>query len=481
MLPFENFVEIDRFSEKAIYKQIADGIINAIKSGILQPGGLLPGTRALGQVLNVHRKTVIAAYDELYAQSWIEISPRKSVTISMVMPELAAKDWYQLGEAGVGRQADDLGSIGLKSAAKNNRIIVNDGYPDIRLLPFSLIAREYKFSLKRRAVQPQEDPLIPWGAEALRTTLVDYLGKTRGIATQVGNVLVTNGAQMAIFLAASCILAEGDVVVVGSPGYPLANQVFTHLGAKICKVPVNEEGLDLDALKQACQNDRVKLIYCIPHHHYPTTATLSANRRKGLLSLAQQYGITIMEDDFDFDFQYDSSPYLPLCSVKEETEIVYVGSFSKVLSPYIRTGFMVANEQMIKKAAQLRRIINITGDEVMENTIANLINNGDLSRHIKKSVKIYRVRRDRLCNLLKKELSPYFEFTVPDGGMAIWAKLKNGYSLNKAIRVAKSRGINMDGLLISADDQDQGLRLGFASLNDEEMGELIEILKYGIV
>jgi len=478
MLPFKHLIPIDRDSDTALYQQIASGMIEAIQNGILETGSSLPGTRVLAKTLKVHRKTIISAYDELCAQSWVDINPRKSVKVADLLPELAPKSWKEEQIKLLPRPDNFTLAAELAEQSGNvHRIVVNDGYPDIRLFPHDLITREYRFSLKQKARQSMEDPLLPWGANSLRNTLVNYLSKTRGISTQLDHIMVTNGAQMGIYLAAMTLLSEGDHVVVGVPGYHLADEVFQHVGANLHQVNVDQDGFDVDALETLCQNYPIRVVYCIPHHHYPTTVTLSPERRNKLLELAKDHCFTIMEDDYDYDFQYDDSAYLPLYSLAKEVDIIYVGSFSKVISPYLRIGFMIANPTLIRKAYRLRRLINIMGDEIMENTLATLINSGDLSRHIKKTTKIYRERRDYLVRQLQLKIGKQVYFNIPDGGMALWVQFEQKFPLQKAIRLARNKGINLSGLPLTYQSSLQGLRIGFASLNMQEIDELVSIIE----
>lgn len=479
MLPFRSILPIDRASGTALYLQIASGMIEAIQKGILESGATLPGTRTLAKTLQVHRKTVISAYDELYAQSWVDINPRKGVKVAGSLPESAPRAWGDGKELSI----NDPLLKPLNSHQEvygNYRIVVNDGYPDIRLFPYELITREYRFSLRQKARQSMEDPLLPWGAASLRESLTSYLHKTRGIAAGLDHLMVTNGAQMAIYLSAVALLNEGDHVVVGTPGYHLAEESFNHLGAVVHRIPVDQQGIDTDVLERICRQYSVRMVYCIPNHHYPTTVTLSADRRQQLLTLSRHYGFTIIEDDYDYDFQYDESAYLPLYSVAEDCDIVYVGSFSKVISPYLRIGFLVARPSLIEKAYRLRRLINIMGDEIMENTLAALIDNGDLSRHINKATKIYRERRDYLIFRLQEAFGDRVSFEIPNGGMALWVEFSDGFSLERAIEAGRSRGIDISSLKLHLSETKKGVRIGFASLEQEEADDLIEVFRIAL-
>ncbi len=473
MLPYNHIIPINRQTKTPLYQQIATAMIDAIQNGILETGTSLPGTRILAKTLQVHRKTIISAYNELYAQSWIEINPRKKVQVAAVLPDLKTKAWKE--DAKEEEFGTFFSSPTRRESNYPHRIIVNDGYPDIRLFPYDLLTREYRFSLKQKARQLMEDPLPPWGADSLRTILTSYLHKTRGIAAELNNIIITNGAQMGIFLAAVTLLKRGDHVVVGTPGYHLADDVFDYLGTEIHRIHVDEEGLDTKALENLCETKPIRLVYCIPHHHYPTTVPLSTKRRKHLLQLAQKYQFAIIEDDYDFEFQYDNAAYLPLYSMAKNIEIIYVGSFSKAISPYLRIGFMVSHAQLIEKAFKLRRIINIMGDEIMENTLTSLISNGDLSRHIKKATKIYRERRDYLAQLLDRTLGQHISFQIPNGGLALWIYFKKKFNLEKALTLGKSKNINLEGLDFMR-SKNMGMRIGFASLNKEELQEVVDLL-----
>lgn len=480
MLPFRQLIPIDRTADTALYQQIATGVIDAIQKGIIESGARLPGTRTLAKTLNVHRKTIISAYDELYAQAWVDINPRKGVIVANTLPDLQPKPWINEQLPATEDHFSDVVHFTTR-VHTGNRIVLNDGYPDIRLFPHELITREYRFSLRQKALQSMEDPLLPWGAFSLRNTLVGYLQKTRGINTRLDEVMVTNGAQMGIYLAAKCLVNPGAHVIVGTPGYHLADEVFKHAGAQLHQVKIDEEGMDVDAVEQLCKMHAIRIVYCIPHHHYPTTVALSASRRNKLFQLARTYRFTIIEDDYDYDFQYDDSAYLPLYSQAQGIDIVYVGSFSKVISPYLRVGFMIASATLIKKAYRLRRLINIMGDEIMENTLATLINNGELSRHIKKATKIYRERRDYLIHQLKEKLGNQLAINTPNGGMALWIGFRTPFSLDHATALASYKGINMNGMALTFQHQQQGMRLGFASLNKEEIDEVVALLKQAVL
>jgi GntR family transcriptional regulator/MocR family aminotransferase len=197
-----------------------------------------------------------------------------------------------------------------------------------------------------------------------------------------------------------------------------------------------------------------------------------------LLELVRQYKFAVIEDDYDFGFHYDSAPILPLASTRHEGCVIYIGSVTKVMTPSLRIGFMVAPENFMKQAAYLRRLIDLRGDNLMEAAVATLIRNGDIGRHIKKSNKIYHQRRDTLCSLLDQHLPGVINYHKPAGGMAIWARFHQKYPLPVIAARAAEMGLFMnDGAsYITGKTNYNALRIGFASLNEKEMQEMISIL-----
>src|ERR1044072_2617502 len=225
---------------------------------------------------------------------------------------------------------------------------------------------------------------------------------------------------MGIFIATSVIINPGDEVIVGVPGYRMANLTFQQLGAKLIYVPVDEDGIDINAVEKLCEKKKIRLVYVIPHHHNPTTVTLSPERRMHLLKLATKYRFAIIEDDYDYDFHYSSKPIMPMASYDSKGNVIYIGTLTKPIAPAVRLGFIVAPKEFIQTATYFRKHIDMQGDSLMENAIAELYKDGTIARHIKKSVKLYKERRDHFCDCLQNELSDQIVFKVPDGGMSVW-------------------------------------------------------------
>lgn len=485
------YLKIDRSVQLPIYLQVGNGMIDLIRRGILKPGSPLPPTRVLAKALEIHRKTVIAAYQELYAQSYTDIIKNKGMFVSAILPDVIPRPISKItGPSEINRETffpvkRKIGNIAHFAPVKNGNLVFNDGFPDTRIAPLELLVREYR----RMASYHFTDRFLMYGpeqgSETLRSELASFLSETRGLRARPEDILITRGAQMAIYLTAQILLAAGDIVIVGDPGYSGANEIFLEAGAKLALVPVDSYGIDIDSIENICkQKKKVRMVYVIPHHHTPTTVTLSPERRMRLLNLARKYNFAVIEDDYDFDFHYASSPILPLASADDCGSVIYIGSFCKTIAPGIRMGFMVAPKNLLDEASLLRKLIDRQGDQLMEEAMANLLRNGDIGRHLRKANRLYRQRRDSLCKLLDEHLKPYITFEIPDGGFAVWITFLNGINPKKLAEKAAGMGLTISPGTDYYHDKTKwqpSIRLGFASLNNEELFNAVMLLKKAII
>jgi GntR family transcriptional regulator / MocR family aminotransferase len=494
MILIQNLVRIDKTLPEPVYQQLSNGIASIIQEGVLAPGTPLPSSRRLAEAFGIHRKTVVAAFDELQAMGWAESYPRKGLFVAAQLPvqkpravgpapcppPKAATAYPAETDFPVEKR---LYLYDHPFVARKERLVFNDGFPDTRLAPVELLIREYRrfsnyrFTAKFLSYGPAQ------GSENLRNELARFLNQTRGLAVSPANIMITKGVQMAMWLTSQILLRQGDEVVVAEPGYLGASEVFRTAGATLNFVPIDEDGMDVDAVERICATKKVRMVFVIPHHHTPTTVTLCAERRRQLLELAKKYRFAVLEDDYDFDFHYSSSPILPLASADTCGNVVYVGSFCKTVAPAIRIGFMVAPANLIEQAANLRKLVDRQGEQLMEEAMANLLRNGDIDRHLKKAGKIYHERRDLLCALLERHLKGRVEFSEPCGGFAVWARFMGGLTTRAVAAQAQRLGLAI------ADGEDywhlkdgprNGVRLGFASLNEKEMEEAVGLLRKAV-
>ncbi|MCU0447103.1 MAG: PLP-dependent aminotransferase family protein [Microscillaceae bacterium] len=485
MLPYKTLIEIDRHSAVPVYLQISNNLIMLIKRGVLPSGAKLPGTRRLADILAVHRQTAVRAYEELYTQGWLEQIAAKGTFVSRQLPEIRPQ---KLKDADTQKfvYPQQTGYVLPKNEVLNRsplKALLNlgfdDGFPDVRLAPWDILMRQYRGILHRSFQKHLLSYSDTLGNAFLREQLAFFLQQTRGLAIQKENLLITRGCIMGIHLVAQTLLRPSDRVAVAQLGYVSAEMIFRQAGADLVCVPLDENGIQVEALAKICRQKPIKLLYITPHHHYPTTVTLSAERRIQLLQLADRQGFIILEDDYDYDYHYTGSPILPLASADTNGMVVYVGSLSKVLAPAVRVGYVVAPVNLIEELANLRRIIDRQGDTILEQAVGELIAEGELKRHLKKVQKIYQQRRELFGDLLQTHCANFLDFKLPQGGMAVWADFAADICLQDLALAAHRKGLYIgNGTNYSLDNQVvNSSRLGFANLNEAEMSTGVVLLK----
>jgi GntR family transcriptional regulator/MocR family aminotransferase len=480
----KEIISIDVKSDIPVYIQIANAFIQHIANGRLRKGLRLPGSREAAAMLHINRMTVVAAYNELDAQGWIETIPKKGSFVRKKLPVLSPQKinqepvLYSLPQKTLFYFHEEAGSTATGDFPAADKLIFNDGFPDPRIAPVEQLISSMRSSARLGTNRKFLMYGGPQGTILLREALSSFLADTRGLPASTDNILITNGAQMGLYIAASILITPGDHVIVGEPGYVGANNTFQQLGARLIRVPVDEAGIDVAQIADICKKKPIKIVYVIPHHHNPTTVTLSPARRIQLLELSVKYKFAIIEDDYDYDFHYSSKPILPIASLDQYGSVIYIGTFSKTIAPAIRAGFVVAPQNFIRSASYFRKIMDTQGDSLMENALAGLFQDGTIARHIKRSVKLYKERRDHFCNLLKDELSDHVSFKIPDGGMSVWATFLTADLATVATKALKqdlilSNGKKYDSPTVSYNST----RLGFTSLHQKEQEKAVKILQ----
>jgi GntR family transcriptional regulator / MocR family aminotransferase len=475
-------IEITKHSSLAVYMQIAKKVIQEIQLGRLSPLTAMPGTRDLAKSLGVNRKTVVLAYDELVAQGWLTTEFRRGTFVAANIPtvhKLEDTSSHNISALHNLSTPTELSPVIDRELTTDKLKPFNDGIPDTRLIPYEVLSRTFRHALissSRANLLGYENPR---GALALRKSVSTMLNMERAMHTDINQVCIVRGSQMGIFLAARILTAPGDNVVFEHLTYAPAREAFRSCGANIIDVGLDEHGLQLDELESLCRKHKIKAIYVTPHHQFPTTVMLSAERRLRLLLLAEQYDFVIIEDDYDHEFHFSHRPVFPLCSDDRSGRVLYIGSLSKVLAPGLRVGYIVAPQKFIDRCAAEIMLIDRQGNTVTELATSELIDSGEMKRHIRKAFKIYAERRTLLAELLRCELSLYIDFDMPHGGLAFWLRLKNETKIKTVAKRNLDEQMQIPHALIFnlTSPNTQGIRLGFASCNKNELADNIKRLK----
>ncbi|MGH2624326.1 MAG: PLP-dependent aminotransferase family protein, partial [Sphingobacterium sp.] len=348
--------------------------------------------------------------------------------------------------------------------------------PDIRLTQIDDLSRIYSSNLKRKSNRAKMG-YNQEGSEYFKEQLTHYLQLSRGLQICKDNLLITRSVEMSLYIISEILLEKDDLVVVGELSYFSANMIFQKSGSKIMTIPVDAEGIDTEALAEICEKKNIRMLYLTPQQHYPTTVSLSAQRRMEVLQLAKKYGFIILEDDHTYDFQYDKQALMPIASNDQDGMVIYVGSFGQSLAPGFRTGFIVAPSNLMMEMRKHLGIIDRQGDILMELALGEMIEEGAIHRHLKKSLKIYRERRDHLAKLLTTELADEVNFQLPSGGLAIWITWKLPINLMKLSQIAYKNNLFIPRTLLFQKINLSAMRIGFGHLNFDEMQKAISILK----
>jgi GntR family transcriptional regulator / MocR family aminotransferase len=469
---WELTLPIDRGDAAPVVAQIARAISAHIAAGRLRPGERLPGTRDLSRILSVHRNTVLAAYQELGAEGWVETSPSRGTFVSKeipsaLRPRAAARSQ---GRRRVGYSIEPPPNHRDTCRRSPGVLELGGGVPDLRLVPIAAIARAYRRALRRPGILDYTEPR---GEERLRQAIGAMLRSTRGLDPDPEQLIVTRGSQHALTLIARALLRPGDVVGVEELGYTSAWEAFRAVGARLVPLPLDEGGVRVDALEALVRREKVRALYLTPQHQFPTTVTFPAGRRLALLGLAAAQRFVVIEDDYDGDFHYQGRPVLPLASNDPARVVVYVGTLSKILAPALRIGYVHAPEEVVSCLAEHRRYLDGQGDRAMELAIAELLEDGEVQQHVWRMRRAYATRRDAFVEALRERLGDVLDFTVPAGGMAVWCRTDPGIDVDRWAAEARKKGVAVQpGSDFTFDGRPYpALRAGFARLPERELNE----------
>ncbi len=477
--PWETQLWLEDSPGKTLHSKLLNTLTADITEGRLPPGSMLPGSRSLAEQLGVNRKTVQQVYEELEAQGWLVTRQRSGTFVSETLPEqgLSTSDRQLVNSSDRTRSASELVEILYQDAlcSYNAIPVTNDGTPDSRLIPYELLARTYRrvcIDLSRNSRLGYGDPK---GSVELRQSVAKMLSGDRFMNCAAEQVCIVRGSQMGIYLASRILDPRKGAIVMEELCYLPARAAFESNGFKVLKCRLDDQGLDIDHLRELLAEHTVAAIYVTPHHQYPTTVCLPMDRRLALLELSKAHRFAVLEDDYDHEFHYETNPIPPLASLPNAENVVHIGSMSKVFAPGLRLGYIAADTRFIERAAQEIILIDRQGNAVTELVLSSLMESGEVRRHIRKTRKEYEARRNFAAEEFGRVFGDQVSFTLPTGGMAIWvdiSKLVQGRTLNSLP--------GKDSTLSSVYTDDQvsptHLRFGFGALSKTEITQSVEQL-----
>jgi GntR family transcriptional regulator/MocR family aminotransferase len=447
-----------------------------ILAGRLRPGSRLPATRDLAGQYGLSRGTVVSAFEELKSEGYLHGSAGSGTYVSSVLPEHLLQVTSEAIQKFSARKSrpQRLSGYGVRVQAFSNlesrpTRAFRANLPALDLFPTKIWTRLAERRLRRLSL-PQLLGCDTMGYLPLRTAVADYLNRSRGTQCEPEQVMIVSGTQEAIDLAARLILNPGDQVCVEEPGYPGAAMAFEALGARICPVPVDREGMELPGPRAR----KAKLVYVTPGHQFPVCTTMSLARRLQLLEWARHACAFIFEDDYDSEFRYAGRPIPALQGLDRRGSVIFSGSFSKVLFPALRLGYLVLPSDLVAQFAAAKSILNRHAPPFEQTVLCDFIVEGHFGRHLRRMREVYAERLSALMESARRRLGGLLELSSVEAGLQTVGWLPPGIDGEAARHAAEARKVEVTPLRVYSRGrvqslQREGLQMGFAAVSPQEI------------
>lgn len=459
-------LHLERHGPRPLARQLSEQLRSAILNGQLPPGAKVPSTRTIARVLSVSRGTALAAYDDLLTEGYLVGRVGAGTYVSEELPPAQHVEPVAPPAEGVPRWLRHAPVVPDVSPPRGGEDLIEFRAGQPAVAPLSDAA--WKRAWRRVAAEPLPGTYAEAaGDPELRAEVAAYLRRSRGITCGPDDVVVTSGTIQGLHLVARAALAPGDGAAFEEPGYRLARQVLREHGARILPVPVDEDGLRVVELPLGA--DAPLLAYTTPSHQFPLGWRLSLPRRRALLAWAHEHDSLIVEDDYDGEFRYDTAPFPALASL-DPARVVYLGTFSKVLSPALRVGYVVAPAALRERLIGLKTIADYHTSWPVQRALAFFLRSGDLERHLRRMRRVYARKRE----VLVRELDAARAVARVGGleaGFHIHLELDERLAAAEVARLARERGVRVDTLapFYVADAAPDGLLLGYGGLEPAQI------------
>jgi GntR family transcriptional regulator/MocR family aminotransferase len=479
------FIMLDsRRSDRPLYQQIYQAIRAAILSGEFAPGERLAATRALARELGVSRITVLNAYDQLFAEGYLDGKGGAGTFVAAKLPDDLLKTEtikrskqkktdapVRLSPFGEKLAAKDVGRIRARTIAKFQPF--QNGLTAVDKFPFevwSRIAARWHRNPSREVLGYGD----PQGYFPLREAIAAHLRSVRAVNCTPEQVIITSGAQQALDLAARIFLSAKDSVLIEDPCYQEARSAFAAIGAEIIPVPIDAEGLNLVAAKQ-----KAKLIYVTPSHQYPLGVTMSLPRRLALLEWARTSNAWIIEDDYNSEFRYAGRPLASLQGLDQGGRVIYVGTFSKTIFPSMRIGCAVVPPDLVGIFTAARALNDTHSSLIDQAILTEFIGDGHFARHVRRMRTLYEERQQTLIAECEKNLAGLLDVKKADAGMHVVGWLPEGVSDRAISRKAAEKDLILAPISAYCARKlpRGGLILGYTAFEKNQIKEGVKKLK----
>ena len=477
---------LDGSSAVSLYRQLYGQLRVAILEGRLRPGAKLPSTRNLAEELAIARNTVMSAYEQLLAEGYLEGETGSGTYVARTLPDAIlqapALRWpaqEKRSRAQLSQRGQSLGRSRMSVRYSDPPKPFRPGIPALDHFPFALWSRLLAKYWRREpaGLLPYTDPA---GYKPLRDAIAQYVTVTRAVRCDPEQVVIVSGAQQALDLAARLLLDSGDEIWMEDPGYTGARAAFVAAGVKPVAVPIDDDGLDIGAGERLAP--KARLAYVTPSHQYPAGVVMSLSRRLELLRWAERRRSWILEDDYDSEYRYASRPVASLQGLDKTGAVIYCGTFSKVLFPSLRLGYMIVPARLVDAFRNAKAVVDRHCPTVEQAVLAELLAEGHLARHICRMRVLYLERKNVLLECLHRELAGAVEVRSHEAGMHVVGWLEKGRRDSIVSQRAQELGVEAPALTAYrySPGGRGGLILGYAAYSEQQIRDAVKKLAIAV-
>jgi GntR family transcriptional regulator / MocR family aminotransferase len=478
-------IMLDRRGKSPIYRQLYDWFRTAMIEGRMRPGQRLPSTRSMATELQISRISVFNAYEQLQSEGYLETFAGSGTSVARTIPDDAFG--VRAGDAGGRVIADTRPRKFSARATAVLKVPLEAWLHNLGAFRVSLPALDYFpvnvwSKLVARHSRKMSRTVMAYGEtmgyRPLREAIAEYVSTFRGVRCEPAQILITTGSQQALQMSAQVLLNPNDQVLMEEPGYPGARLAFTSMGAQLIPVPVDDEGMIVPEIKV-----KAHVAYVTPSHQYPLGMTMSAARRMSLLKWAVRSGSWIIEDDYDSEYRFRSRPIPSLQGLDVHGRVIYIGTFSKVLFPALRVGYVVVPKDLVTAFSAMRDAADIFSSTLYQAVLSEFIREGHFARHIRRMRMLYMERRKALVNALKTELGEMAEVIGAEAGMHLVGLLPPGIDDLAVAKDAAENGVSAMPLSSCYFRRPKrgGLILGYGGVSQRQIHEGVHKLRSSVL
>ncbi|WP_408009918.1 PLP-dependent aminotransferase family protein [Pseudalkalibacillus sp. A8] len=457
---------VNRFSEKTLPQQVYDQISNRILNNEFQAGERLPSSRELANNIGVSRNVVLEAYDQLMIEGYIEVRPGSGTYVSQGSSLLVKKSEQPLELEDQNHVSEPFPSVDAIDFKASN--------PAMDYFPRSIWG-----NLTKEVCLHSEDRLFGYnpsqGITELRNVLTRYLSRVRGVKCHPDQIIITSGATQGLYLITKFLTTHNKKVIIEDPIADEMLPIFKNAGADVLPVLVDEKGIMTECLPT---NHDPSFIFVVPSHQFPLGGTLPIQRRIQLIEYAREHNAYIVEDDYDSEFTYEGIPVASMQGLDPDN-VIYVGTFSKILSPSLRIGYMVLPWHLVEQFRQKKWYLDRHTGTIDQMVLAHFINEGYLDRHVRRMKSIYKQRRKAMVRSISKHFS-HFKIHGKAAGMHLVLELEGVDFTEKLVNRIKDQGViiyPIEPYAISKRKHKNKIVMGYGSLTEDLIEEGVSRIK----